>query len=263
MLQPQHIITAALAIMLASCAVVPAPAPDSRDISPKVRRDVLARQTVVVVSTQKSLDRWMRSGFMSHELSKRADGGSATPITRDGYFLTADHVLADQPDLKLDPTGAPSNVFLLYPHPRGLVLRQARVVWRSKSADLAVLHIDCDTPRFFDWVPADQWVPTGTKIMHGGIATAEQSAPGEIASDVRPQNAFTGHRFFKMDIPLQPGDSGGPVVNADGLLVGINSAVEFLVPMETAFFVDSEGSRPNLGKLAKIIDSDRQRNNRP
>ena len=63
-----------------------------------------------------------------------------------------------------------------------------------------------------------------------------------------------------MDLPLQPGDSGGPVVDAHGGLVGINSAVEFLVPMETAFFVDSEGNRPNTRKIESIIQSDRARN---
>ncbi len=254
------LVSVAAVLVIQSCAVVPAPTPDSSDISSKVRRDVLNAQTVVVVSNQKSLDRWMRSGFMSQELSSASDGGSATPITDDGYFLTADHVLVEQADAKRNQSDEPTNVFVVYPHPGGLVLKKARIVWRSKSADLALLHIESATPRHFNWVPADRWIPEGTKIMHGGIATAEQSAPGEIATDVRPENAFTGHRLFKMDIPLQPGDSGGPVVDANGLLVGINSAVEFLVPMETAFFVDSEGCRPSLRILMKIIDSDRARN---
>jgi hypothetical protein len=42
--------------------------------------------------------------------------------------------------------------------------------------------------------------------------------------------------------------------------VGIKSAVEFLVPMETAFFVDSEGNRPNTDEIEKIIQRDRTRN---
>ena len=65
-----------------------------------------------------------------------------------------------------------------------------------------------------------------------------------------------------MDIPLQPGDSGGPVLDAYGNLVGINSAVEFLVPLETAFFVDSEGNRPNVRKINAIIENDRLRDRR-
>jgi hypothetical protein len=42
--------------------------------------------------------------------------------------------------------------------------------------------------------------------------------------------------------------------------VGINSAVEFLVPMETAFFIDSEGNRPNIRFIGAVIEKDRGRN---
>ena len=71
----------------------------------------------------------------------------------------------------------------------------------------------------------------------------------------RRRARFTGTRKFKIDIPLQPGDSGGPVVDAYGNLVGINSAVEFLVPMETAFFVDSEANRPNTRMIDSLVQN--------
>ena len=60
-----------------------------------------------------------------------------------------------------------------------------------------------------------------------------------------------------MDILLEPGDSGGPVVDAYGQLIGINSAVEFLIPLETAIFIDSEGVRPNTKKIREMIEKDR------
>ena len=50
------------------------------------------------------------------------------------------------------------------------------------------------------------------------------------------------------------------MVDAYGNLVGINSAVEFLVPMETAFFVDSEGNRPNTRMIDALVRLDRERN---
>jgi hypothetical protein len=43
------------------------------------------------------------------------------------------------------------------------------------------------------------------------------------------------------------------------LLIGVNSAVEFLVPLETAFFIESEGNRPNVGKLMMVIARDRKK----
>jgi hypothetical protein len=41
--------------------------------------------------------------------------------------------------------------------------------------------------------------------------------------------------------------------------VGINSAVEFLVPMETAFFIDSEASRPSIRRIESLMRTDRAR----
>jgi hypothetical protein len=71
---------------------------------------------------------------------------------------------------------------------------------------------------------------------------------------------MTRSRFFKMDIRLEPGDSGGPVIDAYGNLIGINSAVEFLIPLETAIFIDSEGVRPNIRKINELIQVDRNSN---
>ena len=45
--------------------------------------------------------------------------------------------------------------------------------------------------------------------------------------------------------------------NAYGSLVGVNSAVEFLIPLETAFFVDSEGNRPSVRMIENLIARDR------
>jgi hypothetical protein len=72
-----------------------------------------------------------------------------------------------------------------------------------------------------------------------------------------PETFLTPNRAFKIDIPLQPGDSGGPVVDGYGNLLGINSAVEFLIPMETPIFIESEANRPNTQKIQAIIQKDR------
>jgi hypothetical protein len=152
------------------------------------------------------------------------------------------------------------NVFILYGRGGRLVPRKARVVWRSEKADLALLHIPA-TPNYYRWTPTEKWLPLGTRVIHGGIATGFSSAPGKTRHPLAPESALHRQPHLQDRHPLQPGDSGGPVVDAYGNLVGINSAVEFLVPMETAFFVDSEGSRPNTRVLMDIIRRDRERNN--
>ena len=217
------------------------------------RQIVAERASVVLVTGRKDLKGWKGGKFSSRDAPDDADGGSAAPITEDGYFLTADHVLSRM---------AGKNVFVFYTRGGRLVSNQARVVWRSAGADVALLHVAEKTPYYYHWTPAKQWLSPGTELIHGGISTGFQSGTGKLVTALAPEGPFTGARRFKIDIPLLPGDSGGPVVNAVGSLVGINSAVEFLVPLEAAFFVDSECVRPNTRLIEKLIQRDRARNSR-
>jgi len=249
-------ITRLSAFMLAGCFVQAcsvAPQTDRRVPGPVARRIVAQRASAVVVTDRDDLSRWMDRRLVASRTARDADGGSATPISPDGYFLTANHVLERM---------AGRNVFVIYRAGARLVPIQARVVWRSAGADLALLHIPVKTPYYYRWTPARRWLPEGSRVIHGGIATGFKSSGGKLTTTLAPESPFTGNRKFKIDIPLQPGDSGGPVVDADGALVGINSAVEFLVPMETAFFIDSEANRPNTRMIESLLRIDRARNSR-
>lgn len=231
-----------------ACSV--SPPPDT--VAPgRVTRQIAAeRVSAVVVTDRNNLDGWVNRNFASSQAPGDADGGSAAPISPDGYFLTADHVLARM---------GGRNVFLIYGQGGRLAPSRARVVWRSASSDLALLHIPVKTPYYYRWTPADQWLSAGTRLIHGGIATGFKSGDGRLGNSLAPEGIFTGSRRFKIDIPLQPGDSGGPVLDSYGRLIGINSAVEFLVPIETAFFIDSEGNRPNTRAIEALTRNDRAR----
>lgn len=234
--------------IVSSCAVSPPVNP--KIPGPEVRHQVIRRVSAVIVTQRKDLVNWVNEGFSAHRSPGDADGGSATPISPDGYFLTADHVVAGMEG---------RNVFVLHGKSGQLVPSKARVVWRSKVGDLALLKISGNTPDYYHWSAPDRWLPVGTPVTHGGIATGFKAHTGRLSSSLPPESGLSGTRKFKLDIPLQPGDSGGPVVDADGGLIGINSAVEFLVPMETAFFVDSEANRPNIRALEALIQADRSR----
>lgn len=240
-----HMLAIVVTVLLQACS---APLPDTTPPGPRTRHLASQRLSVIVVTSRKSLDGWVGSRFAIANAPGDADGGSATPITSDGYFLTADHVLAQS---------AGRHVFVVYGNGGSIRTAEARVVWRSYSGDLAVLHAPLETPYFYRWTPPQAWLPVGTPIVHAGISTGFKTGPGKLATALPPEGAFTGTRKFKIDVPLQPGDSGGPVMDARGYLIGVNSAVEFLVPMETAFFIDSEGNRPNVRQLGAIIARDR------
>lgn len=240
-----HMLAIVSTILLQACS---APLADPTPPSHFARHLASQRLSVIVVTGRSSLSGWVGSRFSIANAPGDADGGSATPITSDGYFLTADHVLAQS---------AGRHIFVIYDNGGNVRTAEARIVWRSYSGDLAVIHAPIDTPHFYRWTPPKAWLPAGTPVFHAGISTGFKTDPGKLSTDLPPEGAFTGTRKFKIDMPLQPGDSGGPVIDARGNLVGVNSAVEFLVPMETAFFIDSEGNRPNVRELEGIIARDR------
>lgn len=235
------------ALWIPACTPISPPA-DPAVPGAKVYHLAARRMTAVVVSSKDELNPWVESSFRKGRGPEDADGGSAVPITPDGYFITADHVLTHSPG---------RNVFVLEGQTGTLKAVKARIVWRSGSGDVALLHIDVPTPLYYEWAPSNQWIPEGTGVIHAGIATGFKSTPGKMVTGFAP-NSFGR---FKYDVPLQPGDSGGPVIDAYGRLIGVNSAVEYLVPIETAFFIESEANRPNVHALQKLIERDRR--NRP
>ncbi len=236
---------------LALVACTPPPPPPVTGAPPPERevfREAARRFAAIVVSDRDDIDEWIGGRFERERAPKNADGGSAVPITADGYFLTADHVIASASERRVSVLLRRDGRLRAFP---------ARVVWRGPGGDIALLHADVATPDFYRWTPGNRWLPRGTPVMHAGIATGFSSSSGKLITPIPPDTPFSGGRRFKHDIPLEPGDSGGPVVDARGLLVGVNSAVEYLVPLETAFFIESEANRPNVPRLMARIDRDR------
>ena len=240
-------------VLLAGLLALGCVAPQPQEAAPSLatRNLVAQRVSAVLVTRRANIQGWGDGHFPRMYQREDVDGGSAAPITADGYFLTADHVL--------ERVKSGRHAFVIYHRDGAIVTARARIVWRSASTDVALLHASLKTPYFYEWTPPQQWLPVGTRVIHGGIATGLKAGGGKLATALAPEYPFTGARKFEIDIPLQPGDSGGPVVDAQGDLVGINSAVEFLVPMDTAFFVDSEGIRPNTRMIADLIKRDRSR----
>jgi S1-C subfamily serine protease len=238
----------AASLALPACVAPAPPPPDPTTPGAATYRLASDRISAVVISETSDLSRWLHSRLALRNAPEDADGGSAAPISPDGYFLTASHVLA---------TAAGRNVFVIYGRNDDLQGAPARVVWQSAAADLALLKAPIATPRYYQWTPGNQWIPQGTPIIHAGIATGFESPPGELAHAVPPDSRFRRYQRFRHNVPLRPGDSGGAVLDARGRLIGINSAVEFLVPLETAFFIESEGNRPNVASLHRLIENDR------
>ena len=146
----------------------------------------------------------------------RSGTGSGVIYTEDGYILTNNHVVefADEFEVTLHD----NREF------------KARLVGRDESTDMAVIKIDAkDLPAIevgnSDDVKVGQWVlAVGNPFDLTSTVTA-----GIISAKARDIDIIKGGRaiesFIQTDAAVNPGNSGGALVDVDGRLIGINSAI--------------------------------------
>ena len=102
-----------------------------------------------------------------------------------------------------------------------------RLLGKDDKTDLAVLKIEADRPlptvtwgnsdktRVGDWV-----VAVGNPFGLAGTATA-----GIVSSRGRDLGSGPYDDYIQIDAPLNSGNSGGPLFNGDGQVVGVNTAI--------------------------------------
>ncbi|MDD9876164.1 MAG: DegQ family serine endoprotease [Magnetovibrio sp.] len=146
--------------------------------------------------------------------SRRATSlGSGFIISKDGYVVTNNHVIAEADEITVilqDDTRLP-----------------AELVGRDPKTDIAVLKVkpekdlptlgfgNSDVARVGDWV-----VAIGNPFGLGGTVTA-----GIISARGRDINAGPYDDFIQTDASINKGNSGGPMFNMDGKVIGINTAI--------------------------------------
>jgi serine protease Do len=163
--------------------------------------------------------------------------GSGFIVSSDGIILTNAHVVdgADQVTVKLtDKREFP-----------------AKVLGKDKATDIAVLKIDAHNLPVVKIGDANQervgeWaVAIGAPFGFENTATA-----GIISAKARslPNQGYV--QFIQTDVPVNPGNSGGPLFNLNGEVVGINSqiysgsggyqGVSFAIPINLAMQVEQQ-----------------------
>ena len=164
-------------------------------------------------------------------------GGSGVIVTPDGYLLTNQHVVQHAASVTISLTnGDPV---------------EARVIAADASTDLAVLHARISgLPAVSLFSPASARVGQLVVAIGNPFGFEATVSAGVISAHGRTLRGSDGRLIegvVQHTAPLNPGNSGGPLVDARGRIVGINTAIiaaaqgiGFAVPAATAEWVVSE-----------------------
>ncbi len=147
--------------------------------------------------------------------------GSGFVISPDGYIATNDHV-----------AGNATQIEVLFPDGR---TTEARLVGSDTPSDLALLKIDTDEP-----LPYLAFDTTSTPLVGEWVialgnpfglfeATEPTVTVGVVSATDRDLSAGRNGRLYRdmiqTDAAINQGNSGGPLVNALGEVIGVNTAI--------------------------------------
>lgn len=188
--------------------------------------------------------------------------GSGVIISEDGYIVTNKHVVdfADELEVTLydDRTFIATKV--------GIDPRTDLAVIKIDSRDLPVMEfMNSDQAQVGEWVLAVGNPFDLTSTVTAGIISAKGRNIGVI------KNTQAIEKFIQTDAVVNPGNSGGALVDLDGRLVGINTAIatptgtfagySFAIPSNmvleiTDNIIEFGGPRAMLGVQVMDVDAD-------
>ncbi|GEM_PF-518008 len=154
-------------------------------------------------------------GF-SVPIAKGGSGfGSCAPVTSDGYFLTAAHVLAHEDSYVLYATSDNKRTFIDY--------APLRVVYRNNEADFAIVKANLKTPRFLDY--RSESLQAESTLFAGGWM--HEKGGGQFL-DYVDISVGEGGTFRKLvtTLPMIKGDSGSPLIDKQGRLCGVLTTMQ-------------------------------------
>lgn len=144
--------------------------------------------------------------------------GSGVAISADGYIVTNNHVV-DQADELVVTLNNKKDY-------------KAKVIGKDPSTDLAVIKIEANNLPYLSFANSDdvhlgQWVlaigyPLNLETtVTSGIVSAKSRSIGINSR----QSSSPVESFIQTDAAVNPGNSGGALVNTNGEVIGINSAI--------------------------------------
>jgi S1-C subfamily serine protease len=177
--------------------------------------------------------------FFGFQTGPKKGTGSGVIISTDGYIVTNNHVVDFADEVKVT-----------LPAPDNRVMT-AKVVGKDPRYDVAVLKINAsnlpaiqkgnsDALRIGEWVLAIGYpYDIGTTVTAGIISAKDKK--------LREDNPMED--FLQTDAVVNPGNSGGALVDGQGRLVGINTAIQ----TQTGSYVGYSFAIP-ISIVSKVVD---------
>ena len=161
-----------------------------------------------------------RRGQSEPQYQERRAGGSGVIISEDGYIVTNNHVVDGATKLRVKLNDGRTY--------------DAELIGKDSATDIALLKIDeqglptlpfgsSDALRLGEWVLAIGSPYNLQSTITAGIVSAKARALGALSND--PEE-FSIESFIQTDAAVNPGNSGGALVNTRGELVGINTLIQ-------------------------------------
>jgi serine protease Do len=158
---------------------------------------------------------------------KQQATGSGIILDSDGYILTNNHVVegAKRVQVRLAPqaVGMSGGTSILE---TGGALVGAQVLGTDKETDLAVLKIDMTNLPYLTLGDSEQVFQGQLVFAFGSPMGLNNSVSfGVISTVARQLQQDNPMIYIQSDVAVNPGNSGGPLVNAKGEVIGINTLI--------------------------------------
>lgn len=176
-------------------------------------------------------------GFRGDQFQEQVGTGSGVIISEDGYIVTNNHVIKDASEIEITLNNKKS-----YP---------AKVIGTDSKLDIALLKITADEKLPYsvfansDAIKIGEWVlAVGNPYNLNSTVTA-----GIISAKARNLDDSGIQSFIQTDAAVNPGNSGGALVNTRGELIGINT----MISSQTGSYVGYSFAIPS-NNARKIIE---------
>ena len=241
--------------MCLGCASLPI----NKSVKTRIKKNFLCCKCILFIAPENINDvtckdkRFYWSATINKELKASMPHSfsfaSATPLTKDGYYLTAYHCI--------DQVRKGEKIWIAVfnsDNPEKLKWDSVKIIWEFPNADIALLHSDIQIlhPRAFS--KTGKILKKGTVVAQCGIRSGCEfgRTTENVLLDQTSESAVT----IRHNARSRMGDSGGPLLNDQGELLGI--VTEKALP-----FLDSLGLssaiavRPNPETIKRLIKEDR------